>query len=115
MKDSGDLTFVRPQVDLSKIVGCIAEHFLNTVEFSPQDFRNAWEYKDIFHGDHREPHSLAADQTGAFRDVGHSQISINQVGAVITSKRGFQFRMTSNFLAEGRGDTVHGQVVVSWP
>src|SRR5215467_3221096 len=113
MKDSGDLTFIRPQVDLSKIIGGITEHFLDTVEFPSQNLRNAWEYKDIFHSDDREPHSLAANQTGAFRNVGHSQISINQVGAVITSERGFQFRMASNSLAEGRGDTVHSHVVVS--
>jgi DNA-binding transcriptional regulator YiaG len=72
VKDGGNLALVGAQINFTKVIGILAEHFPNSPEFALKDFGHTWENKDILDNDDGEPKARPPDQLYTLWNIGHA-------------------------------------------
>ena len=86
MKDTRDLSLVGAQVNFTKMKWSLSKHLFDAFKLAPQNLGNARKDINILDSNNGEPHSLAADEPGAVRHIGHSQITVEQIPGVILAE-----------------------------
>ena len=108
----GDVAFLRPQEYLQDKVRILAEHFLDALELSCQDFRDSGKYVDVLDSNDWKQHPSAGDQFGAFGDIGHPERSRSDALLVISPEDRLEFGTAFYAASEGRSDSGDRHIVV---
>src|SRR2546422_11591988 len=108
-----DLSLIGTKINLSQMKRRLAKHLFDALELALQDLRYARENENILDGNHGEPHSLSAHKPCAFRNVGHTQIRVDNVGLIILPQRGFKIGESPESMHKSCRNSVHREIIVS--
>src|SRR5207247_10710897 len=112
MKDSRDLSLVGAQVNFAKMKWSLSKHLLDAFKLAPQNLGNSRKDINILDGNNGEPHTFATDQPAAVRHIGQSQITVENIPALILAARRHQLPVALNTAPASRRTTVRGHALL---
>src|ERR1041384_588204 len=102
MERMGDLSFVGAKVNFPQMKWLLAKHFFNSFKLAPQNLRNTQKDKHVLDRDCGKPGSGSSDQASAVGNVGHPQISVDQILRIVLPQRRFKESDRRKFEEIGR-------------
>jgi len=112
MQRGRNLSLIGPQKDFPHIKRRIPKVLFDPVELPLHDLRHAWKNVHVLDRYNGKPHSFAANEARAFRNIGHSQVAVDQFAGIEASDARFEFGISLQGSSKRISDAIHRQIIV---